>query len=153
EAEAPSALDDLRDAVDLDDLLIQVELGRIDPCHTRVSSRLQVEAALAGTLSERADPPVVLVAAAVEADRGNARGLRPLGDGHANRSRHVHLGGPGEVALAARRRSQRPAGRVIDDLGIDVLRAAEDRQARTLGAAADAEAQARVSLATQDVAG
>ena len=39
EAEATSTLDDLRHAVDLDDLLFQVQLGRIDACHAVVSSR------------------------------------------------------------------------------------------------------------------
>src|SRR5206468_4238329 len=83
EAEAAAALHDLGDAVDLDDLLFQVELGWIDSSHG--VPPLQVEAALAGTLGERANPPVVLVSAAVEDHGADAGGLRALRHGLAHR--------------------------------------------------------------------
>src|SRR5687768_7196636 len=54
-------------------------------------SALQVEAALAGALGERANPPVVLVTAAVEDHGLHAGGLGALGQGPAHRARGVHL--------------------------------------------------------------
>src|SRR5690606_38917381 len=92
EAEAPAALDDLGDAVDLDDLLFQVELGRIDPCHAFSSLSLQVEAALAGALGERADPPVVLISAPIEHHGADARGLGALGERASDRAGGLDLG-------------------------------------------------------------
>src|ERR671910_3650793 len=69
EAEPTTALHHLGDAVDLDDLLLERELRCVDLCHMRVSPRsLEVEAALAGALRERADPPVILIPAAIEDD-------------------------------------------------------------------------------------
>src|SRR5919106_1571863 len=46
EAEAPAALDDLRHAIDLDDLFLERELRRVDLCHVRLPRSLEVEAAL-----------------------------------------------------------------------------------------------------------
>src|SRR5690349_2017628 len=51
EAEAPAALDDLRDAVDLDDALLERELIGVDACHG-CSSRSEVEAGFAGGIGE-----------------------------------------------------------------------------------------------------
>src|SRR6187431_3107685 len=54
-------------------------------------SALQVEAALAGALGERANPPVVLVATAVEDHGRDAGGLGPLRECLANGTRRVDL--------------------------------------------------------------
>src|SRR5690606_32288779 len=86
-------------------------------------------------------------------DGAHAGGLRPLGDGLADGASRVDRVPRRQIGLLARCGGQGVAGRVVDDLGVDVLRAAEDRQARALGAAADAEAQSLVTLATQGVAG
>src|ERR687897_36891 len=126
-------------------------MHRSEPC-SFAPLALQVEAALAGALCERADPPVVLVAATVEDDRGHPRGLRALRERAADRASGVDLARRNELALAARGGGQGATRGVVDDLGVDVLRAAEDRQARALLAAADAEPESLVSLATQDVA-
>src|SRR5688500_17138036 len=153
EAEAAASLDHLAHAVDLDDLLFQVELGRVDTCHALSPFALQVEAALAGALGERTDPPVILIATAVENHRAHPGGLRALGDRDPHGARDVDLRVTREIVLAAGRGGQRAPGGVVDHLGIDEFRAAEDRQARALGAPADAEPKALVSLATQCVAG
>src|SRR3989304_2119886 len=52
---------------------------------------LQVEAALAGALGERANPPVISIAAAVEDHGRNASRPRPLGDRAANSVRRRGL--------------------------------------------------------------
>src|SRR5215218_8580982 len=103
----------------------------------------EVQPALAGTVGQGGDPPGVPVPAAVEDDRGDAGCLRAVGD------QGAHLAGQGGlVALGAaqarvhrRRRSQRAARGVVDQLHVDVPRAAVDDQARTLRRAGDALAQ------------
>ena len=74
EAEAPAALDDLGDAVDVDDALLEllfVDLESVGPgvleSHLRVS-RSELEAGLACGVGEGANAPVVEVAVAVEDD-------------------------------------------------------------------------------------
>ena len=94
EAEAAAALDDLRDAVDLDDALLERELVGIDPCHVG-SFRSEIQAGFAGRFGERLDPPVVPEPGPIEdhpldaggssparrraADGGRLLGLRRLG--------------------------------------------------------------------------
>ena len=83
EAEAPAALDDLGDAVDLDDALFERQLVGVDACHG--GSFLEVEAGFARGIGERLDPPVVPEPGAVEDDLLDAGGLGALGDERADR--------------------------------------------------------------------
>ena len=64
------------------------------------SSALQVEAALAGALGERANPPVVLVATAIEDDRAHPGRLCTLRDRLADGVRRVRLAGASRRARA-----------------------------------------------------
>ena len=74
EREPPAALDDLRNAVDLDDPLLQLSrFGDID-CHQKFKS------SLARTLGESLHASVIQVAAAVEHDRFHAGLLRSGGE-------------------------------------------------------------------------
>ena len=52
EAEPPAALDDLGDAVDLDDALLERELVGVDSCHVGSS---EIQAGFAGRVGERLD--------------------------------------------------------------------------------------------------
>ena len=83
EREAPAALDDLGDAVDLDDALLEVEAGagrRNDRGQASQACGLEGQPALAGALGKGLHAAVVLVSAAVE-DRGlDAGGLGALGE-------------------------------------------------------------------------
>ena len=79
EAEAPAALDDLGDAVDLDDALLERELGGIDPGHCGLLL-LEVESGFAGGVGERLDPPVVPEPGSIEDDLRDPGGSGPLGD-------------------------------------------------------------------------
>src|SRR6266550_875303 len=79
EAEPPAALDDLGDAVDLDDALLERELVGVNPGH-RCSFRSELEAGFAGGIGERLDPPVVPEPGSIEDDARDACGLCPLGD-------------------------------------------------------------------------
>jgi len=117
------------------------------------SHPVEVEAALAGALGERANPPVVLVTAAVEDHGLDAGRLRPLGKRLAHGARGVDLAvAVRDPRLAARGRGQGPTAGIVDDLRVDELRRAEDRQARTLGGALQPQPEPLVSLATQRVA-
>src|SRR6266581_3891746 len=91
EAEPPAALDDLGDAVDLDDALLERELVGVNPGH-RCSFRSEVEAGFAGGIGERLDPPVVPEPGSIENDALHAGGLRPLGDQPADRGGFDGLG-------------------------------------------------------------
>ena len=141
EAEAPAALDDLRDAVDLDDALFERQLGGIDSCHRgpfRGSERceLEVESGFARALGEGTDAAVIAEAGAVEDDLADAGLLGAAGDERADLLGLVALGALALAQLLLERRGggQRPARRVVDDLGVDLVEAAEDRQPRPLGA-------------------
>src|SRR5262249_35117771 len=76
EREAPAALDDLGDAVDLDHALLELArfLARedltLDTCH------LELQPSFARAVGERLDASVVQIAAAVEDTRLDPRGLR-----------------------------------------------------------------------------
>src|SRR6187551_2364667 len=114
-------------------------------------SALQVEAALAGALGERANPPVVLIAAAVKDHGRDAGRLRPLRDRLANGMRCVDPAAADARFAAGGRGHGAPAG-VVDHLRIDELRGTEDRQARPLGSAVQPQPEPFVALATQRVA-
>src|SRR6267143_6693335 len=108
---------------------------------------LELQAALAGALGDRSDAAVVVESVAVEHDRGDLRGLAFL--------RHQLADLLGQLALLAlpvlelrrerRRRRQRLAGRVVDHLGVDVVEAAVDGQARPLRAARHLDPDARLA--------
>src|SRR3954469_10603659 len=117
-------------------------------------SRSEVEAGFARGLGERADPPVISEAGPVEDDVADARLLRPIGEQLADRLRAVGLrpvGAP-ELGLEARRRRERSAGGVVDHLGVDVVEAAEDRQARALDRPRQPETDPLVALASRGAA-
>src|SRR5687767_14668297 len=74
---------------------------------------LQVEAALAGALGERSDPPVVLVAAPIEDHVADAGRLRTLRDGLADRARRIDRAARAELGLLARGCGQGPTRGVV----------------------------------------
>ena len=111
EGEAPAALHDLGDAVDVDDArLAQRRVARLHAGSRGSRSRSrggdlirwpsELQSGFAGGVGEGGDPAVVEVAAAVEDDLGDAGGLGPLGDELAD------LGG-GVVVARGRRRGGR----------------------------------------------
>ena len=109
EAEAAAALDDLGDAVDLDDALLERELVGVDACHGG-SFRSELEAGFAGGIGERLDPPVVPEPGSIEDDALDAGGLGPLGDERADDlARLLGLGRLGAARAPSRRSRQRPA--------------------------------------------
>src|SRR4051794_36763576 len=123
--------------------------------------RSEREATLACTVGQGGDPPVVLVAGAVEHHTLDARGLRPLGDELADPAglgRLVALEGP-DVGLHRAGRGQRPADQVVDDLDAHVPRRAGHDHARPLGgpgdllAAPDLAAQTRGDARARVLAG
>src|SRR5262249_18041960 len=108
EAEAPAALHDLRHAVDVDDLFLQLHaFGVADPslasatCLRHACVLLKLEAALARAFGDRANASVVEEAVAVEHDCLDPVLETPLGDQNADL-----LGGTdrGRLALLAYRR-------------------------------------------------
>ncbi|GMA91175.1 hypothetical protein GCM10025869_17040 [Homoserinibacter gongjuensis] len=108
---------------------------------------LTAPALLAGAFGDSRDAPGVLVAAAVEHDRVDARLLGALGDELADLLR---LGGlvtveGAQVHLERRRGCHGVALGVVDDLHEDVAGRTGDDETRTLGGADDALAQARVT--------
>src|SRR5690606_29435091 len=106
----------------------------LDACNlamVRVPSEL--ESGLARRFRQRLDPPVILVARAVERDRLDAELLRPLGDAPSHRRRRADV----DTALAAadallegRRRGQDLRTARVDQLGIDVAVRAVHGEAR-----------------------
>src|SRR3990170_4391684 len=96
--------------------------------------KLELQTRLSGGLGQRLDPPVVLVAPAVEDHRGEARLAGALPERLAHRlggGRIAAVGERGPQLLVARRgRDQRASRRVVHDLRVDVLVRAEDAQAR-----------------------
>src|SRR5689334_10519285 len=97
----------------------------------------EFQSRVAGGLGQGGDAAMVLVASAVEANLVNAGLLGPLGHDAADygggRLVAAVLDLGLDVGLHGAGRDQRRPGLVIDHLGVDVLRAAEDRQAGTFG--------------------
>src|ERR671937_1738335 len=92
---------------------------------------LELEAGFSGGLRERLHPAVIEVPAAIEHHAANA-GLACLAG-----YRLADLGRGGEVVfgqlqIRGRRRRQRPAAGVVDELNIGMGQAPEDRQSRPL---------------------
>src|SRR5919198_6768770 len=104
-----------------------------------------VEARLARRVGQRLDAAVVAEAAAVEDDRLDAQGPGPLGDGpaHAPRRLDVAARRPAQLLLDGRGRGEGHGPLVVDDLRVDVVQAAEDREPRARLRAAHAAADAR----------
>src|SRR6516164_8646362 len=100
-----------------------------------VVSCSEAQSALARRIRQRLDAAVIEIAAAVEHNFLDALLHRPLGQQLADGLRGVDVGaGLGGVAHLLFQRgggSHRLALQVVDDLGVDVLRRAEHRQART----------------------
>src|SRR5919201_438637 len=90
---------------------------------------LEVQAALAGSLGQRAHAAVVLEAAAVEHHRGDAGRPGPLG----------------QLGADPRGGRQRAPGAVVDELGVDLAVGAEHGQPRPLRRASDPAADAVVA--------
>src|SRR5215467_4688114 len=110
----------------------------------------------AGGLGEGLDPPVVLVAAAVEDNLADAAGLGLLRYELADdlRGRHVAaaLRLPSEVGRAAVHRHEGAAGRVVHHLGVDVVEAPIDGKPRALRRALHLRAHPQVpDLASHDL--
>src|SRR4051812_15908820 len=114
----------------------------------------ELEAGFASRIGERADASVVAEARAVEDDLPDAGGLRALGDEPAYLPRLVALRllGSAEVLLDRRRGGKRLAGRVVDDLRVDVVEAAEDGQPRPRHGSLQVEADPGVALLPRSAA-
>ena len=119
------------------------------------SFRSELEAGFAGGIGERLDPPVVPEPGSVEDDALDAGGLGPLGDEPADDRGLLRLGllGAAKLLLDGRGGRQRAPGRVVDDLGVDVVDAAEDREARPLRGSRQVEADPLVALLSGGAAG
>ena len=113
---------------------------------------LELQSAFAGGVGQGLDAAVVAVAV-----RSNATLRDALGDGLGGDRLADGLGGglvaavlEGGLFRSELAGDQGLAGGVVDDLGVDVLDAAEDRQARTFGAAADGTRDAGLALRPAD---
>src|SRR5262249_3457468 len=159
EREVLAALDDLRDAVDMDDAVDQLPTLRValllalarrprsapsTAAHrfvvVIVPNLLEFQAAVGGRVGQGLDLAVVDVAAAVEDDLRDALRLGPLGHELADPGRGRAVGalaGLLHVALERRGVGHGAARLVVDHLRVDVLAALEDREARPRGRALD----------------
>src|SRR3712207_877960 len=108
-----------------------------------------VQARLARRVHQGLDAPVEAEAAAVEDHLLDARRYRALGDGAADPLRGLYVAARRalQVLLDRRGRGDCDGALVVDDLRVDVVDAAEYREARALGVAAHAAAYARVNRA------
>src|SRR6266540_1306453 len=114
----------------------------------RAKRALELQARFAGRISQRLDAAVVHVAAAIEDDDADALLFGARGDGLTDSSRLVCLAARPAVAcgrLIGAGRGERRARRIVDDLRIDVLQAAEDAQPWPLATAAELHADAAVT--------
>src|SRR6185437_6926160 len=103
-------------------------------CACHEAPFLEIEAALAGGVGQGLDPAMEEIAAAVEDHRADTGRLGALGDELADRRRGGLVGAAlealAQALVDARRRRQGLALRVVDHLGIDVLRGAEHAEPR-----------------------
>src|ERR1041384_5954058 len=90
---------------------------------------LKLQSGLADSVRQGLDSAVVKEAAAMEADSGHAGGLRLVGDRLPDLRGLVHAVAFG-LQLNGRRGSQRVAVRVVDELHIEMVEAAEHGQPR-----------------------
>src|SRR5579884_520083 len=112
----------------------------------------ELEAGLARGVGQGADAPVIEVPVAVEDDLVDALGEQRLRDALADLLRGVELAGLGDLAphVARERRRMRDglARHVVHHLRVDVLRAAEDAEARPLLRPVDPLADAQLPALT-----
>src|SRR4051794_772247 len=106
---------------------------------------LELQARFAGAVGQRRDAAVVLVARAVEDDLVDPLLEALLGDGHADRLGALLLL-PRRLAVGVGGGDQRLLRQVVDDLGVDVARAAKHGQTRPLGRTGDPLADRAVAL-------
>src|SRR5262245_55559278 len=93
----------------------------------------EVQSALASAVGQRLHAAVIDVTVAVEHDLLDALLDARLGDRLADRARHRRLAALARLLeLERRRRHERLAGHVVDDLAVDLLVAAEHGQPRAL---------------------
>src|SRR5437899_2292015 len=100
---------------------------------------LEFQSVFARGIRERLDVAVVLVAAAVEHHPLDAFVLRLFGNQRAYRfgRRLIRAALHACLFLPSRRRGDRFAGRIVDELHVNVLEALLHREARPLGGSAD----------------
>src|SRR5262249_51731820 len=130
----------LRHAIDVDDLLLELASLRIEDLSPRgsaaelrhLSVSLELEPALAGPVSDRANAAMVEEAVAVEDHPGDALLLASARDQQADllaRPRVARfLAAPARARRQGRRGGERAFRLVGDDLHVDVFVAAEARQ-------------------------
>ena len=96
------------------------------------------QAALAGGVGQGLHPAVILETITVEDDRRNACSLRRFGDSRADSSCRALVATMAIDLHRLRRRGHEGlAGIVVDDLGVDVVAAAEDAETRALCTSTD----------------
>jgi hypothetical protein len=122
EREAPAALDDLGDAIDLDHALLQVEalwaycLDLVIHAWINQGSGLELEPTLARALGESPDAAVVPVAAAIEDAGPKPRLLCPLGEQPAGPLCLLHRPQLPQLGLGPGHRDQGASRIVVDEL-------------------------------------
>src|SRR5690349_14268174 len=109
---------------------------------------LEVEPALARGVSQRANTAVITEAGSIEDDSLDTCRTRALGKQPADHLGLLRLGAlRGAHARLERRGSGKGlAGSVVDDLGVDLIEAAEDREPRPLRRPGHGQANAVVTL-------
>src|SRR3954471_16692654 len=140
EREAATALDDLRDAVDLDHALLEL------PGLLHVDGHLESQSSFARAVGECLDATVVQVAAAVEHDGFDSGLLRGCSEALADLGRLLGLVALERLRQVEPRRGGERAPRVVvDQLREDTAVRAKNEHARTVGRAADLPAHAAVA--------
>ena len=132
EGEAASALDYLRYAIDLHDLLCEGQLRRVNSRH--LSALLELKPGSPGSVCERLEAPMIFKSSAVEDDLRHTGGLGPFGNKGSNLSSLLHLRALGVAfhrCIKGRCRCQGLPSCIINHLCIDVVQAAENRESRS----------------------
>src|SRR5215212_1159182 len=119
-----------------------MESMRVDEGNGRPS---EPQASFACAVGDRRNPPVVLVATAVEDAGLDAGALRPLGEELPGALRLLHRVELPQVWLGPRDRGQGATGVVVDQLGEDAAVRSIDGEPRPLGAAANLRAHSAAS--------
>src|SRR5256885_5138463 len=112
---------------------------------------LKLESGFARGVSQSLDSSVVKEAAAVEHDLLHAGGIRLVRDRLAHRRRRLHAVSLG-LQRDRRRGGQRAAPVVVDDLCIEVIKAAEHGESRSLRGARRVHTHPPVALQPADLA-
>src|SRR5580658_4278757 len=115
---------------------------------SHIALRSELQTGGARSVRQRANAPVIEVAAPVEDDLVDSFGQQKRRDGLAHLLCSVELGGVGRrtpnVARESRRVRHRLARHVVDDLSVDVPRAPENAETRPLRGPADLLADAQL---------